>query len=209
VLYFHPFSNPELAPAPPSRAGTPYDPRPHRRPVSRPDYLRIRHQAQQLAAADAAARTPPVHVRITDIDDAALSAFAVTWHGGHWSGYGGFDWVHLWHRFGRQEGRSFHCALWHGSVLCGLAIGSVPRGHSHLTIRYIEGRPQVHPLRGHVARTALSAAEYYADGLGVPRIRLENPAPDLERWYRELGFTLAYREGAVRYLAMELPRDGA
>jgi hypothetical protein len=147
---------------------------------------------------------PPVHVRITDIDGAALAAFAATWQGCHWSGYGGFDWVHLWHRFGRQEDRSFHCALWHESVLCGLAIGSVPRGHSHLTIRNLESRPQGHPLRGHVAQIALAAAVYYAKALALPQVRLENPATGLEGWYGQIGFTLAYRQGAVRYLAMDV-----
>lgn len=92
-------------------------------------------------------------------------------------------------------------------MLCGLAIGTVPRGHSHLTIRYMEGRPQGHPLKGHVARIVIAGAEYYASGLDLPQVRIENPAPGLERWYRELGFTLAFRQGAARYLAMDLPND--
>jgi hypothetical protein len=176
--------------------------------VSRPDYPRIRSEAYRLAENDATALIPPVHVRITEIDRAALAAFTQTWEGRHWSGYGGFEWPYLWRRYGRQD-RNFHCALWHESMLCGLAIGSVPRGHSHLTIHYIEARPQGHPLRGHVAYIALTAAEYYADGVGLPQVRLENPAPALEGWYRQLGFTLAYRQGVVRYLAMDLSRDGA
>lgn len=141
---------------------------------------------------------------MTDIDVHALTAWNATWHGCHASGYGGFNWTRLWHRYCRQDQRSFQCALWHESTLCGLALGTVPRGHSHLTIRFIEGRPQGHPLRGHVARIVLASAEYYAAGLELPQIRLENPAPGLVDWYRNLGFTLAFREGAVRYLAMEL-----
>jgi hypothetical protein len=176
--------------------------------VSRPEYPRIRSEAHRLAENDAAALIPPVHVRITEIDHPALAAFTQTWEGRHWSGYGGVDWVHLWHRLGRRS-RSFHCALWHESTLCGMGIGSVPRGHSHLTIHYIEARPQGHPLRGHVARIALAAARHYANALVLPQIRLENPAPDLEGWYRQFGFTLAYRQGAIRYLAMVLSPDGA
>jgi hypothetical protein len=148
--------------------------------------------------------TPPIHVRITDIDAEALHASRATWEGRHPSGYGGFDWMYLWHRYCRQEVRNFHCALWHGPTLCGLAIGTVPRGHSHLTIRLIEGRPQGHPLRGFVGRIALGSAEYYARALELPQLRIENPAPGLEQWYRQLGFTLAFRQGAVRYLAKDL-----
>lgn len=176
--------------------------------MPRPEYARLRRQAIRLAEQDAAARTPPVPVRVEEIDSAALAVWSESWNGRNWSGYGGFDWVNLWHRYGRQEHRSFHCALWHGSVLCGLAIGSVPRGHSHLTIRCIEGRPQGHPLRGNVAWLVLSAAAFYARGLTLPQLRLENPAPALENMYRKLGFTLAYRQGAVRYLAYLLPPIG-
>jgi hypothetical protein len=175
--------------------------------LSRPDYSRIRSQAQRLAEDDAATSIPPIHVRITDIDADALAAFEHTWHGCHPSGYGGIDWTYVWHRYARQESRSFHCALWHGSVLCGLVIGSVSGGHSHLTIRYIEGRPQGHPLRGYIARIALAAARYYAENLSLPQLRLENPAPGLENWYREIGFTVAYRQGVIRYLAMNLKRE--
>lgn len=146
---------------------------------------------------------------MTEIDASALAAFKDTWQGWHWSGYGGMNWVDLWHRFARQEHRSFHCAVWYGDVLCGLAIGSVPRGHSYLTIRFIEGRPQGHPLRGHVARITLAAGRYYAEGLLLPQIRLENPAPALADWYGRLGFTIAYREGVVRYLAMDLQGNEA
>lgn len=166
MFYIPPANRPVISPAPLGQSDEHPDPPPHRRPVSRPDYPRLRSQAYRLAENDAAALIPPVHVRITEIDRPALAAFTQTWEGRHWSGYGGFEWPYLWHRHGRQD-RTFHCALWHESMLCGLAIGSVPRGHSHLTIHYIEARPQGHPLRGHVAYIALTAAEYYADGLGL------------------------------------------
>lgn len=176
--------------------------------MSRPDYAGIRKQALRLAEQDAAARNPPVLVRVTEIDSVALATWSNTWDGRHWSGYGGFDWEKLWHRHGK-ESRSFHCALWHGSVLCGLAVGSIPRGHSFLTIRCIESRPQGHPLRGKVAWLVLSAAVLYARGLELPQVRLENPAPGLEEMYRRLGFTVAYRQGVVRYLAVDIHATGA
>lgn len=175
--------------------------------VSRPDYAAIRMQALELAEENASALIPPVDVRITDLDAVALRAYRETWTGRHPSGYGGFDWVYLWHRHCRQEVKSFRCAIWSGSMLCGMAIGTISKGHSHLTIRYVEGRPQGHPLRGHVARTALGAAEYYARALNLPQVRIENPAPALEAWYRHLGFGLAFKEGAVRYLAMSISND--
>lgn len=175
------------------------------RPVASVDYGALRILAHSLAEEDASGAIPPILVRVTDIDSKALSAYTTTWKGRHPTGYGGFDWVQLWHRLCRHDRRSFHCALWHQSVLCGLAIGTVPRGHSVLTLRCMEGRPNGHPLQGHVARIVLAAAEYYAAGLSVPQIRIENPAPGVEALYRGLGFTLASREGAVRYLVMDLP----
>lgn len=168
--------------------------------MSRLDYTRVRALAYGLTEEDAG----EPRLRVREIDLAALVAFKQSWEGRHRSGYGGFDWPYLWYRYCRQEVRSFHCALWHDSTLCGLAIGSVPRGHSFLTLRYMEGRPQGHPLQGHVAQLALAAAEHYARGLALPQVRLENPAPGLEDSYRRFGFALAYREGAIRYLAKEL-----
>lgn len=75
-------------------------------------------------------------------------------------------------------------------------------------MRYIEAKPQGHPLQGSIAQIVLLAAEYYARGLRLPQIRLENPAPGLEVRYRDLGFCLAYREGTIRYMAMNLSYDG-
>ena len=172
-----------------------------------PDYRGIRSQAHSFAEEDAAAAIPPIIVRITDIGPEALTAYTTYWEGRHPSGYGGFDWVQLWHRFCRQERRSFQCALWHESTLCGLAIGTVPRGHGFLTLRYMEGRPERHPLQGHVARIVLAAAEYYAEGLELPQMRIENPAPGVEALYRGLGFTLAFRQGVVRYLVKDLSHN--
>jgi hypothetical protein len=60
-----------------------------------------------------------------------------------------------------------------------------------------------------VARITLAAGRYYAEGLLLPQIRLENPAPALVDWYGRLGFTIAYREGVVRYLAMDLQGNEA
>ena len=171
------------------------------------DYGAVRTLAHSLAQEDASDAIPPIRVRITGIDSKALTAYTTTWQGRHPSGYGGFDWSRLWHRVCRHDRRSFHCALWHGPVLCGLAIGSVPRGHGALTLRYMEGRPNGHPLQGHVARIVLAAAEYYAEGLSLPRVRIENPAPGVETLYRNLGFTLAHREGVVRYLVKDLPNN--
>lgn len=156
---------------------------------------------------DAAAAMPPVHVRITDIDATTLKIYAATWEGRHPSGYGGFNWTRLWHRHCIRQPRSFQCAVWHGTTLCGLCIGTVPRGRSHLTIRYVEGRPQGHPVRGNLARIVLTAAEYYGRSLELPQLRIENPAPGLEGMYRQLGYALAFREGAVRYLAKDLAEE--
>jgi hypothetical protein len=71
----------------------------------------------------------------------------------------------------------------------------------------MEGHPNGHPLQGHVAQIVLAAAEYYAEGLSLPQVRIEDPAPGVETLYRNLGFTLAHREGVVRYLVKDLPNN--
>jgi hypothetical protein len=53
----------------------------------------------------------------------------------------------------------------------------------------------------------LTSAEYYAEGLVLPQLRIENPAPGVEAIYRKLGFTLAFQQGVVRYLAKNLPHN--
>lgn len=179
--------------------------------ISRPtlsfDYTHRRQQAFAFTEAKAATSDPPVAVRITGIDAVALATYRATWEGLHPSGYGGFEWVQLWHRHCPQRVRSFHCALWHGSVLCGLALGTVPRSHRFLTIRCMEGQPGGHPLRGKVARIVPGTAEYYASSLAVPRVRIENPAPGLVMMYRDLGYSLALREGATRYPVLNLSTE--
>lgn len=173
-----------------------------------PDYAEVREAAYAAAESLAASYDPPVVVRITGIDVSALRAFRLSWRGNHPSGYGGFDWVRIWHRYGHEKRRTFHCALWSGSLLCGMMIGTLPRSHAHLTIRYLEGRPGGHPIRGTVARIALMTAQEYAEVLQVPWLRLENPVAGLEPFYRRLGFTIGYNRGKVRYLAKPvLPKE--
>lgn len=169
-----------------------------------PDYPAIREAAYAAAAAHAFASDPPIRVRVTGIDDAALRVFQTDWRGHHPSGYGGFNWEQLWYRYCHHERRTFHCALWYGEVLCGMAVGTVPRTLAFLKMRYLEGRPGGHPLRGKVAEIALLGANRYATALGVPEIRLEDPAPGLVPMYQSLGFGSVLRERGVRYLLMQI-----
>jgi hypothetical protein len=58
-----------------------------------------------------------------------------------------------------------------------------------------------------VARITLATAAHYAIGLSVSQIRIENPAPGIVPLYRNLGYIIAFREGVVRYLALNLSQE--
>ena len=142
-------------------------------------------------------------LRLTDLDRTTLDAWARTWVQGRPFG-GGWDWKRISRPF-RRRPAGFHLALWHGEVLCGLAVGraSAKRagGVRHtLSLHYIEGAPDPeHPLVGRVALLVITAASLYARELGVSRLRLVDPLPGVLPLYSRLGFNVAASRGQPVY----------
>jgi hypothetical protein len=137
---------------------------------------------------------------IRGFDHFALEAWERDWRGsGHWSLKGGFSWTVLQRRYCKKP-RNFHCALWYGEALCGLAVGRLSEGHERLSLHFMEGSPdRDHPLRGNVAVIVFACAELYARAVGAGLLILKNPDPDLDTFYNALGFDLAYVDGANRF----------
>jgi hypothetical protein len=168
-------------------------------------YAEVRRAAFQRTREVFEQAIPPVHVRLAEIDSEALHAWSSTWAGLHPSGYGAFQWDRIAARYCRRS-RNFHVALWADGVLCALAVGTVRRDHSRLSLDYVSRKQNApNPLAGEVIGIVTAAAIYYCAGLGIPLIEISNPAPGLEDRYRAAGFTLAYNRGPKRYLARTLP----
>jgi hypothetical protein len=124
-------------------------------------------------------------LRITEIDPLALETWMNTWSGVHPSGAGGWNWPALVEQQPRRAA-VLHIAIWHGTDLCGLALGYASRhrvsGVRHtITLTYLERRPEPPPvrIRRQVAGLAISAARNYGLAHGARRLRLRYPDPNL------------------------------
>ncbi|HET6764384.1 MAG TPA: hypothetical protein VFH27_11950 [Longimicrobiaceae bacterium] len=142
---------------------------------------------------------------LSGIDPRAVDAWERTWRGtAHWSLKGGFHWAALHRRYCRKP-RNFHCAVWYGEELCGLAVGKLSEAHEVLCLHYMEGNPDPdHPLRGNVADIVFACAHLYAVAVDSKCILLKDPDPALEGYYAGLGFGLAYVERNARYCRRDL-----
>jgi hypothetical protein len=143
--------------------------------------------------------------RITPITAEALAAYQSSWAGKtHWSGDGGWPWDLLVASVLKKP-RSFHVAVWSGTRLCGLAVGSVSKGRRQLMLRFMECCPDPdHPLRNRIALIVFEAATAFADALGAERILLRNPLPGVRRFYERFGFALAFERGGAVYFVRNL-----
>lgn len=167
-------------------------------------YPEIRRGAFQQTRELVEQMMPGVHVWLGDIDRQALHAWSATWAGVHPSGYGAFRWDRIAARYCRHP-RNFQAALWADGNLCALAVGTLRRDHSRLSLDYLARKQNApNPLAGEVTGIVTAAAVYYCAALAVPLVEVSNPAPGLEEWYRAAGFTLAYNRGSKRYLARNL-----
>ncbi|HEV7590871.1 MAG TPA: hypothetical protein VGO40_22360 [Longimicrobium sp.] len=142
--------------------------------------------------------------RLTPITVDALRAYRAQWITRHWSEHGGWDWDEKAHRYARKP-RSFHAALWSGSTLCGLCIGSVCKSKAHVVLHFMESAPDPHhPLRGCVTEIMFSAARNYALALGVPKIYLREPLQGVRGRYLRFGYSLAFECRGTVYFQLEL-----
>ena len=166
--------------------------------LRRAAYARALDRCVSLGAATA-------KTRITSIDENARAAYSATWRGmTHWSGAGGWPWDLMMKRV-LQKPRSFHVAVWEGTELCGLALGSVSKGRRQITLRFMESSPHPErPLRGAIAIIVFEAAAALAEVLGADRILLRNPLPVLLPFYARFGFTLASENAGLVYFGKTL-----
>jgi hypothetical protein len=173
-------------------------------------YAHVRYAAIRNAAFAATLRGMDEVSRettLTALSPLAVRAFQHQWRSPHWSGAGNWSWTLLARRFARKP-RSFHAALWCGSVLCGLCVGRVSKGREHLTLHYMESSPSpVHPLRGMVMPIMFEAALRYALALDVKKLVLREPLPGMISRYREFGFRVVGNTRNPLYLERMLAKE--
>lgn len=119
---------------------------------------------------------------------------------------GGWDWATLGTRYMRLPD-AFHLAMWYGTRLCGLAVGTPSSSRRTLTLDFIEGAPDVtHPLKGHVLDIGLETATFYGGALGATTLRLRNPDSGLlNRYQTRHGFSAVVVSRGVRYCERRIP----
>lgn len=147
-------------------------------------------QAQAMDAAILAG------VRLQDIDPAALEA-AQAWGPDNRLENGGWDWQRAYKRH-RTYSSIFPPAVWYHDQLCGLALGWITKGKLYMRMNLIQGSPTNHVLKGNVAYILLTAAEFYADGAGIPMVTIEQPLPAVVPHYQDYGYKLVKEKGETR-----------
>ncbi len=88
----------------------------------------------------------------------------------------------------RKRPRRIELSIWFEGELCGMALGRISDACVVASIHYLEGRPQNHPLSGHIALLATRYLEVVAVAIRARHVSLESPVPGLIAHYKELGF---------------------
>jgi hypothetical protein len=177
---------------------------------------KARHALRRLEAYAAAreaaiveeAMAPDLH--LADIDQQTLDVWRVTWSGAHPSGTGQWNWPTLVERLPRRAA-VLPIAIWHGSDLCGLALGYASRrrvtGVRHtISITHVERRPEPPNvlLRGNVVPLVVAVAKSYGLSVGATRLRLRCPDPNLLWYYVSFGFEVAWEGKKPVYCEREI-----
>jgi len=127
-----------------------------------------------------------VVAKLRAVDAAAMAAVAQwTCRRVHW------PWHVMAQDWRRNYPARFEVALWHGDMLCALALGRPARVAPHLSLHYVERNPDPeNPLRSQVTGAVVAALRAYAIVLGKTELRLVEPLPQLVPRYcsPEFGF---------------------
>lgn len=83
----------------------------------------------------------------------------------------------------------FELAVSVQGLLCGLIIGKPSRGRRHLSISYLEGAPNEHPLKSKLLGILLDGAMEYGFATGCGKLVLWDPVAKLIPIYEQAGFT--------------------
>lgn len=86
-----------------------------------------------------------------------------------------------------------------------LCFGRIEVGHGYVSLEYLERAPYARGLRGLAAPAAFQFARAVALLLDLDEVRLNNPFPQLVRYYeRTLGLVRHPPSGPVKYLSVKV-----
>lgn len=131
-------------------------------------------------------------VDFSEITAVAFAEYETNWrdHPQRWNSW---NWRE-WQREFRNSPSRFEAALWGDNALCGLAIGKLSKGRSHLSVHLLEGSPdRGHPLKGRVRHCILELAEFYADIWDCRTVKLIEPIEEVIPLYVDMGYVIARR----------------
>ncbi|MDH0292015.1 hypothetical protein N7414_23065 [Pseudomonas sp. GD04087] len=92
----------------------------------------------------------------------------------------------------RKSHKRFEAAFWVDGVLCGLMVCRVSKRRINLSVRFIEGAPFQHPLRGQLLQVAIIQAELFASVIGATQVAIIKPLEGVAERYIALGYQMEY-----------------
>lgn len=112
-----------------------------------------------------------------------------------------------------QDPDAFDLAIWQEvdgeQTLAGLAMATPSRGHTHLTVRWVEKYYGKTYVSGRILLIVLACAEEYAKLLDCKRVLIKDPlVPELYERYGYRGYRHPYVAHGGDYLAKEIESNG-
>ncbi|MEB7587900.1 hypothetical protein NGC36_21780 [Serratia rubidaea] len=110
-----------------------------------------------------------------------------------------------WNQERRKQTKRIDVSIRCQDFLCGLMLGRRSKNRLCITLRYLEGNPNDHPLKGFVMPIALIISESFADAYGIKQINISRPDKNLINRYESYGYSLNAADKA-RVKRKNLPR---
>nr|DAY63469.1 MAG TPA: hypothetical protein [Caudoviricetes sp.] len=110
-----------------------------------------------------------------------------------------------WNQERRNQTKRIDVSIRCRDFLCGLMLGRRSKKRLCITLRYLEGNPYDHPLKGFVMPIALIIAESFADAYGIRQVNISRPDKQLIERYESFGYSLNAADKA-RVKRNNLPR---
>jgi hypothetical protein len=101
----------------------------------------------------------------------------------------------------------FELAIRVKGELCGVIIGRPSRGRRHLSIGYLEGAPNDHPLKKRMLDVLLDGAIEYGFATGCGNLVLWDPVEKLLPTYENAGFTTEKGKSGRRFCVKIIERS--
>ncbi|HAT2179294.1 hypothetical protein [Raoultella planticola] len=95
-----------------------------------------------------------------------------------------------WNQERRNQTKRIDVSIRCRDFLCGLMLGRRSKNRLCITLRYLEGNPHNHPLKGFVMPIALIISESFADAYGIRQVNISRPDKKLIERYASFGYSL-------------------